>query len=180
MIPRLRTEVVRIGKIEQHPHADHLSVTQVRGKPTVFRTGDYFPGDLAVHVPVGSIVNTHVPAFSWIDGYTIDGQQLRTTYLGHHCVKMMKIRGVPSYGFLVPLLKDIDNPDTWYLGTGVPTGQMVVEGECVANRLRVLDDGFLEFTPPSQVPIRSLFRRLLDGITKTLRRWYQALQKEDF
>lgn len=49
--------VVRLGAIIKHPNADTLSVTLVEGGyPAIIRTGEFAEGDLAVFVPIDSVV----------------------------------------------------------------------------------------------------------------------------
>jgi hypothetical protein len=52
----LHAPVVRIGKVGKHPNADTLSITQAGGFPVIFRTGDFKEGDLAVYVPIDSLL----------------------------------------------------------------------------------------------------------------------------
>jgi len=83
-------EVVRIGKVEKHPNADSLSITHVYGEggyPVIFRTEDFKEGDLAVYVPVDSIVDTTREQFRFLDG--------------HPRVRAKRLRGVFSQGLLV-------------------------------------------------------------------------------
>jgi len=79
-------QVVRLGKIGKHPNADNLSITQANGCCCVFRTGDFQPGDLAVHVPHGALLPKTDPRWDYLGG------SLR--------VKPRKIRGVFSLGLL--------------------------------------------------------------------------------
>lgn len=91
--------VFRISRVGKHPNADTLSLTQgPSGYPVCFKTGDFAPGDLAVHIPVDAVVDTAREEFSWLAPkatVTADGRALFR-------VKATKLRGVPSYGFLVP------------------------------------------------------------------------------
>jgi RNA ligase (TIGR02306 family) len=85
-------ETVRVGKVEKHPNADTLSVTQVHGGyPVIFRTGDMQEGDLAVYIPVDSIV-PDVPQFAFL-------QKRR--------IKAKKLRGVYSQGLLIPVTGEV-------------------------------------------------------------------------
>lgn len=92
--------VFRIGKVGRHPRADTLSITQgPGGYPVCFKTGEFSTGDLAVHIPVDAVVDTARPEFSWLaDKASLagDGRFLFR-------VKALKLRGIPSYGFLVPV-----------------------------------------------------------------------------
>lgn len=81
--------VVRIGEVQKHPNADTLSITQIDGGyPVIFRTGDFNEGDLAVYVPIDSVVpDTEQWAF----------------LKGHRRIKAKKLRGIFSMGMLAPL-----------------------------------------------------------------------------
>lgn len=79
--------VVRVGSIKKHPNADSLSVTKVYDYPVIMRTGDFAEGDLAVYVPVDSVVPTTDPRFA---------------FLGEHTrIQAKRLRGVFSMGLLV-------------------------------------------------------------------------------
>lgn len=93
-------QVVRIEKVEKHPNADNLSMAKVLGGYTViFQNGRYKDGDLAVYVPVDSVVRPNDPRFD---------------YLGDHLrVRAKRLRGVFSMG----ILADIE--DGWVEGQDV-------------------------------------------------------------
>lgn len=87
-------QVVRLGKIGKHPNADTLSITQVAGHyPVVLKTGAFQPGDLAVHIPPDALVPVDHPEFAWLADKATNGR---------YRVRYSKLRGVPSFGFLVP------------------------------------------------------------------------------
>lgn len=87
-------EVVRIGKVEKHPNADSLSITQVHGGyPVIFKTGDYKTGDLAVYVPVDSIV-PDTEQWKWL---APAGASLRDK---DRRIKAKRLRGVFSMGLI--------------------------------------------------------------------------------
>jgi RNA ligase (TIGR02306 family) len=86
--------VVRINKVERHPNADTLSVTEAEGCPVIFRTGDYQVGDLAIYVPVEAVVPLSNPAFAFLSN-----KEGKTT----ERIKAKKLRGIFSMGLLVPL-----------------------------------------------------------------------------
>lgn len=80
---------VRIGRIEKHPNADTLSITEVEGCPVIIRTEDFKEGDRAIYVPVEAVVPT-----------TVKG----TEFLEHHRrIKAKKLRGIFSMGLLLPI-----------------------------------------------------------------------------
>ena len=85
-----RVQVVRLGPIEKHPNADTLSVTHVLGDyPVILRTGEYAPGDLAVYVPIDSLVPADDPRWAFL------GDQRR--------IKARRLRGIFSMGLLTPI-----------------------------------------------------------------------------
>lgn len=87
-------QVVKVAKVGKHPNADTLSITQVNGRyPVVIKTGDFQEGDLAVHIPPDALVPVDRPEFAFLAPKATDG---------YARVKFSKIRGVPSYGFLIP------------------------------------------------------------------------------
>jgi RNA ligase (TIGR02306 family) len=86
-----QVRVVTVGEITKHPNADKLSITKVDGYPVVIRTGDFKEGDLAVYVPVDSIVPTVIPEFAFL------AREGKPT----HRVRAARLRGVFSMGMLV-------------------------------------------------------------------------------
>ncbi|MFH1186419.1 MAG: RNA ligase family protein [Chloroflexota bacterium] len=81
-------EVIRVGPITKHENADSLGITQVRGYPVVVRLGDFKEGDLAVYVPVDSVVPVADPRWAFLDG--------------HGRIKAKRLRGTFSMGLLTP------------------------------------------------------------------------------
>jgi len=85
-VSEFHVEVVRVGKIERHQNADTLSVTKVREYPVVIRSGDFKEGDLAVYVPVDSVVPTDDPRWEFLQSHTR--------------IKAKRLRGIFSMGLL--------------------------------------------------------------------------------
>lgn len=85
-------QAVKLGKIGKHPNADNLSITTVFGRPVIFRTGTFRPGDVAAYIPIDAVVDTARPEFAWLKD--------KANAEGLYRVKLQKIRNVPSYGFL--------------------------------------------------------------------------------
>jgi RNA ligase (TIGR02306 family) len=83
--------VVRLGDIEKHPGADTLAITEVDGRPCIVRLGEYAPGDLAVYVPIDSLVPVADARFAF----------LKPNAAGAARIKAMRLRGVFSMGLLV-------------------------------------------------------------------------------
>lgn len=79
--------VIRVGPIERHPNADKLSITRVHGGyPVILRTGEFQEGDLAVYVPVDSVVPAGDPRWAFLK----EDRRIRAR----------KLRGVFSMGLL--------------------------------------------------------------------------------
>ena len=93
--------VVRIGKLDKHENADSLLITEVRGCPVITRTGSFNEGDLAVYIPVDSVVNTDHPELAFLK--TGDKVKVR--------VKAKKLRGVFSMGLLIPAPQGVSEGD---------------------------------------------------------------------
>jgi hypothetical protein len=95
-MPQFTCPVVRIEKIEKHPNADTLSLTEVEGCPVIFRTGDFKEGDLGIYIPVESLVPEDR---DWV--------KKNCSHLkfknGVHRVKAVRLRGIFSMGLLLPL-----------------------------------------------------------------------------
>lgn len=85
-------EVVRIPELTPHPNADTLDIAQINGYPVIVKRGNFKPGDLAVYVPIDSLVNTTYPEFSFLHK---DGKE-------RHRVRAARLRGIFSMGLLVP------------------------------------------------------------------------------
>lgn len=80
--------------MEKHPNADSLSIVKVFGGYTCcVRTEDWLGIEKAVYIPPDSIVKTTRPEFSFLD----DGKGK-----GESRVKAKKLRGVVSFGCLIP------------------------------------------------------------------------------
>jgi len=79
-------EVVRVGPITKHPNADTLGLTQYRDYPIIIKIGDFEPGQLAVYVPVDSVVPADDPRWAFLNG---------------SCrIRARKLRGIFSMGLL--------------------------------------------------------------------------------
>lgn len=80
-------QVVKLGKVGNHPNADSLDITQVLGTyPCIVRRGQFKEGDLAVYLPIDSIC-PNTPQFEFL-------KESRR-------IKAKKLRGIFSMGLLV-------------------------------------------------------------------------------
>ncbi len=85
--------VVQIPEIVKHPNADTLGIVTVEGTVCIVRLGDFQPGDLAVLVPLDSLVPTSRPEFAFLAKGDVGKTVVR--------VKAMKLRGTFSDGLVV-------------------------------------------------------------------------------
>lgn len=106
----LLVEVVRIGDICKHPNADTLSLTTVKGWNCIIKTGQFQPSDLALYVPIDSV----------LPGAMVEEHQLEYLKNGAR-VRTVKLRGVLSQGLLLAL----------------PEGHRFREGDLVAEALGI-------------------------------------------
>lgn len=118
--------IVRLAKIGKHPNGDNLSITQVKEYPVICKTGEFSPGDLAIYIPVDSVVPLDQPCFDWLKDPNRPGKVT-------HRVKAKKLRGIFSMGFLVPV--------------SVLGPRDIHEGDNVADLLGITK--FIEIEPPS-------------------------------
>lgn len=105
-----KIEVVQIGDVEKHSGADTLSITHVHGGyPVIFRTGDFQPGDLAVYIPVDSVVPSDDARWAFLDG---------------RCrIKAKRLRGIFSMGLLTK------SDSSWTAGQDVREALRIVKYE---------------------------------------------------
>lgn len=101
-----KVEVVQIGKVEKHPNADRLEITNVHGGyPVIVGKGEFKEGDLVVYIPVDSIVDTNRKEFRFLASNPDDPKPVR--------IKAKRLCGVFSMGLLIPVRsKDIVSEGT--------------------------------------------------------------------
>lgn len=89
-----KVEVVPVALIK-HPNADTLSVVNVFGGYTcVVRTEDWADKKIGAYIPPDSLVDTSLPMFQFLSD--------RANAESLHRVKAKKLRGIVSFGMLVP------------------------------------------------------------------------------
>lgn len=86
--------VVKV-KMEKHPDASRMSIMHLEaGNVVCLAKKDWLDGDLAIHIEPDFKVNVKHPAFAWLTD-DVQAEWVKT--------KPATLRGVVSYGFLVPL-----------------------------------------------------------------------------
>lgn len=96
-MPTFSVPVVKIEKIEKHPNADSLSITEIEGCPVIFRTGDFQLGDLAIYLPIESMIPENQ---EWVKKFC---SHLKFKSTGYHRLKAVRLRGIFSMGMVVPI-----------------------------------------------------------------------------
>ncbi len=73
-------DVIRIGNINKLPNSDTLSITYVGAYPVIVKSGEYESGDLAVYIPVDSVVDISDHRFNWLVKPRIKAKKIRGTF----------------------------------------------------------------------------------------------------
>jgi RNA ligase (TIGR02306 family) len=89
----LKVEVVKIGKILEHPNADRMELTMVDGYQVCIQKHSFIEGQLAIYVPVDSLVPMDLETM-------IFGPDSKVK-LHKHRVRAIKLRGAVSQGMLI-------------------------------------------------------------------------------
>lgn len=86
--------IVTIDSVVPHPNADRLEIAHVDGWQCVTGKDQFSPGDKAVFIEPDYVVDTTWPEFQFLDKKGVGGP---------HRLKAVKLRGVLSYGLLLPV-----------------------------------------------------------------------------
>jgi RNA ligase (TIGR02306 family) len=93
----VKAEVVKIDSINEHPNADRMELAMIGGYQVCVQKGVFKAGDLAVYVPVDSVLPDKLESL-------IFGPDSKVR-LKNHRVKAIKLRGAMSQGMLLPYIK---------------------------------------------------------------------------
>lgn len=85
-----KAEVVKV-KVEVHPNADRLDLIKIKGWQCVAQKGQYKEGDLAVYLPIDSILPEQL----------VKDLGIEKNY--HRRLRTIKLRGCISQGMIMPL-----------------------------------------------------------------------------
>lgn len=88
--------VVKLNPPTKHPNADSLELFDIDGAIAISKIGNFKAGDLAVYVPVDSLVPLARPEFEFLRR---PGHEADVT----HRLRAMRLRGIFSMGLLVPV-----------------------------------------------------------------------------
>jgi len=83
-------EVVEVNDVQEHTNADALELAIVKGWQVIVKKGQFEAGDIAVHIPPNAMIPEEVS-----DEWGV------TQYLSKGRVRVARLRGEHSYGFLV-------------------------------------------------------------------------------
>jgi RNA ligase (TIGR02306 family) len=103
--------IVRLGDIRKHENADTLGITEVDGRPCIVRLAEWAAGDVALYVPIDSLVPVEDPRFAFL------AAQRKPDESGRVRIRSVRLRGAFSMGLLVSPPFDLDHPD--FIGTDV-------------------------------------------------------------
>lgn len=89
-----KVRVVQIDRVEAHPNADRLDLAHVQGWQCVTQRGVFETGDLAIYIPIDSVLPPSLEAELFPPDSKVTLSKSR--------VKTIKIRGALSQGMLIP------------------------------------------------------------------------------
>lgn len=89
--------IIEITEVRPHANAERLEIVPVDGWCAVVKKGQFNPGDRAIYIQPDYTVPTSHPAFSFL---ARDGSD-------RHRLKAVRLRGVLSYGLLIPVPSEL-------------------------------------------------------------------------
>lgn len=92
----LKAEIVRV-ETAPHPNADRLDLCKVKGWQCVAQKGQYANGDLAIYIPIDSVLPAELVV------------KLGIEKMYHKRIRTVKLRGYISQGLLAPLSIAVPN-----------------------------------------------------------------------
>jgi RNA ligase (TIGR02306 family) len=91
--------VVEIAEVRPHDNAERLEIVPVGGWQAVVKKGQFVPGDRAVYIEPDYTVPTTRPEFAFL---AKEGRD-------RHRLKAVRLRGVLSFGLLIPLPAELSD-----------------------------------------------------------------------
>lgn len=89
-------EIIEIGEVRAHDNAERLEIVPVGGWQAVVKKGQFKPGDRAVYIEPDYTIPTARPEFAFL---AREGRE-------RHRLKAVRLRGVLSFGLLIPVPDD--------------------------------------------------------------------------
>lgn len=97
--------VVEIGKLKPHPNADRLEIFEIYGGNVVVGKGQYKSGDLVVYFPIETKLSGEF--LHWANLFDTPelnaDTNIKGLFGGQQRVKPVKLRQIPSEGFVFPV-----------------------------------------------------------------------------
>ena len=115
-----KVEIVPVN-LEKHPNADSLSVIPVFGYSYVGRTADWVGVRKGAYLPPDSLVDIRRPEFSFLADQAKQDGKAR--------IRAKKLRGIVSYGLMVPVPDDTPLGEDWADRLGVEHYEAPLPGE---------------------------------------------------
>jgi len=187
--PNYLATVIRCPEIRDHPGADRLSITEIFGNTVVLGKGSYVKDDLCVYFPVESCLS---PKFlSWANLYdkeilNADGKTKGFFSQKGNRVKAVKLRGIPSQGFLYKIeeLAKYYNisPRIFALGESFDTvGEDLLVTKYIRPEVKSNNENN---TPKNKIPkwintTLGIFPRPIRNTIFPVVKWYYGLSKDD-
>lgn len=91
--------IVTIEKVLPHENAERLEIAPVNGWQAVVKKGQFAPGDRAIYIEPDYTIPTARPEFSFL---AKEGRD-------RHRLKAVRLRGVLSFGLLIPVPDDLSD-----------------------------------------------------------------------
>jgi RNA ligase (TIGR02306 family) len=149
-------------QMEKHPDADSLSIVNVFGYTCVVRTEDWKGIELAAYLPPDSVVDVTRPEFTFLLPTSKDGRTAR--------IKAKRLRGIQSFGCLVPAPADCAIGDDVAERLGVTHYDPPIKGEGGSPKERLFTGGDVAKAP-------DVFTVKYD--VDALRRYHHLFEKEE-
>jgi RNA ligase (TIGR02306 family) len=115
-----KVEIVPVT-LQKHPNADALSIVPVFGYSYVARTADWQGVTKGAYLPPDSVVDVTRPEFSFLAEQAKGDGKVR--------IKAKKLRGVVSFGLMVPVPDDTPLGEDWAERLGVEHYEPPLPGE---------------------------------------------------
>jgi len=93
----LLVQPVEIQAIKPHPNADKLEIAVIGGWELITGIGNYSVGDVVIHIPPEAMVPVE-----WAKRWDVTQYLSWRNEATHGRVRAARLRGIVSYGFLVP------------------------------------------------------------------------------
>lgn len=91
--------VIEISEVRPHENAERLEIVPIGGWQAVVKKGDFKPGDRAIYIQPDYSIPTARPEFAFL---AREGRE-------RHRLRAVRLRGVLSFGLLIPLPAELAN-----------------------------------------------------------------------